>query len=155
MISALVPTLALSLVAMPAADSSRLASDSQLLWVQDDGTVLGGGAGSARGDDDERDRRHFVAVEGLRDIVAVALAPDSGPGAAALDRDGRVWLWGRTWCPRVQAEAACESTAHRPGVDPELREIAAVSLGDDFLIALGRNGRVRTLAPGRCRSPDW
>ena len=129
------------------AGDGRIAASSQILWVQSDGTVMASGdAESSRGDSGERPRNHFEVVEGLSGIVAVANHLDAWGSAAALDEDGRVFVWGDVWCPRVHPMDECGSRAHVPGPLSELSDVTAIALGRHHLVALGADGRVRTLA---------
>ncbi|MCH9648271.1 MAG: hypothetical protein K0U98_08530 [Deltaproteobacteria bacterium] len=145
--------LAGSLAATPSLQDHRIAASSQVLWVSDDGRVFASGDdGTPRGDRQEGPRNHFEAIPGLSNISAVFLDPESEDGAAALDQEGQVWLWGDTWCARLRSEDACEQQSHVPGRLPELAGTAALALGDYHLIALGKDGKVRTLGGASWKS---
>jgi alpha-tubulin suppressor-like RCC1 family protein len=131
----------------PSATLTRqIAAESVVLWVGKDERVYASGqAGALRGDTDPRSRRHFEPIDGLSDIVSVALLRDGNDGAGALDRAGRAWLWGKYWCPLLHDEAGCDERAHRPAPMPGLTDIVAIAMGAQHLLALDREGRVHAL----------
>ncbi len=139
----LVMSLVLWTTSVSASPDQRLAASSHVLWVLDDGRLVASGDdGSPRGDAGEEPRNHFEVIEGLPPVRAVALSSNDN-GAAAVDRDGRVWVWGYGWCRYVHSD--CEGREHVPGLVPALEDVKAVALGDDHLLALTTTGSIMAL----------
>jgi hypothetical protein len=140
-ISLLLPAL-LSTAAY-AAEPRPIAAGGVVLWVSADGVVHSSGdAESGRGDAGESARAHFEPVAGLREVVSVAVQRDGDEGAAALDRAGRVWVWGREFCPLAATDAECDAADHTPRPLPGLAGIVDLALGSEHLLALNGEGRV-------------
>lgn len=138
-------SLLLCLPALAAAATPvQLVAGSQVLWLQSDGSVWASGdAGPVRGDADARPRKVFRRIEGLSRIVGIAINHDASDTAAAIDADGALWLWGEL------AELACTTEhctlpPHRPRRFEAIGSVRAVALGRQHLIAIGRDGKVRT-----------
>jgi len=125
------------------AKPQRIAPASVVLWGTDEGEVYSSGeAEYCRGDASEGHRTHFEKIEGLEKIISVV--QDSYNNAAALDKDGQVWVWGYDWSPIVHGEEV-EGKKHVPARYEGLEEIAMLDHSDVHLVALGRDGRVRTV----------
>lgn len=138
-------SLLLCLPALAAAATPvQLVAGSQVLWLQSDGAVWASGdAGPVRGDADARSRKVFRRIEGLSRIVSIAINHDASDTAAAIDADGALWLWGEL------AELACTTEnctvpPHRPRRFEAIGSVRAVALGRQHLIAIGRDGKLRT-----------
>jgi hypothetical protein len=126
-----------------AAEAPTIAAGGVVLWATADGTLhASGDAESGRGDADGTPRRHFAPVAGVRDVVAVAVQRDGDDGAAALDRRGTVWVWGRVFCPFAATREACAADDRAPRAVPGLSDIVAIAAGSEHLLALDRAGRV-------------
>jgi alpha-tubulin suppressor-like RCC1 family protein len=127
-----------------AAAPAQIVAGSQVFWLQPDGTVWASGdAESVRGDDDARPRKSFRRIAGLERIVSIAINHDASDSAAAIDVDGALWLWGNL------AELACTTEecrmpAHVPRRFEALGRVRAVALGQQHLIAIGRDGKLRS-----------
>lgn len=139
-------TLLLCLSASTAAATApQIAAGSQVLWLQTDGSVWASGdADSVRGDADARARKTFRRIEGLSRIVSLAINHDASDSAAAIDADGALWLWGEL------AEFACTTEIcklppHQPRRFEALGAVRAVALGRQHLIAIGRDGKLRSV----------
>jgi len=131
---------ALSAAAIPA----QIVAGSQVLWLQPDGTVWASGdAESVRGDDDPRPRKTFRRIVGLERIVSLAINHDSSDSAAAIDADGALWLWGDLAELACTTEE-CKMPAHVPRRFEALGRVRAVALGEEHLIAIGRDGKLRS-----------
>jgi hypothetical protein len=126
-----------------AAEPRPIAAGGVVLWVTTDGVVhASGDAESGRGDAGERARAHFEPVAGLREVVSVAVQRDGDEGAAAVDRAGRVWVWGREFCPLAATGAECDAADHTPRPLPGLAGIVDLAVGSEHLLALDGEGRV-------------
>ena len=125
---------------------AQIAADSQVLWLQPDGSVWASGDdGHVRGDRDSKPRNDFRRIDGLAQIVGIALNHDSSDSAAAIDADGGLWLWGDL-VALACAKDDCEER-HRPRRFDAMGAVRSVALGNDHVIAIGRDGKVR--AAGR------
>lgn len=132
--------------ALHAVEPRPIAAGGVVLWVTPDGTVhASGDAASGRGDAAGSGRSHFEPVPGLREVESVAVQRDGDDGAAALDRAGRVWVWGRTFCPLAAAAAECAAADHVPRALPGLAGIVDLAVGSEHLLALDGEGRVFAL----------
>lgn len=139
-------SLLLSLPALAAAAATpQIVAGSQVLWLQPDGTVWASGdAEPVRGDDDPRPRKTFRRIDGLSRIVSLAINHDASDSAAAIDADGALWLWGELGelaCPTEQ----CKAAPHQPRRFEALGSVRAVALGRQHLLAIGRDGRLRSV----------
>jgi alpha-tubulin suppressor-like RCC1 family protein len=139
-------TLLLCLSATAAAAATpQIVAGSQVLWLQADGTVWASGdADPSRGDADAQARKTFRRIEGLSRIVSLAINHDASDSAAAIDADGALWLWGDL------AEFACTTETcklppHQPRRFEALGAVRAVALGREHLIAIGRDGKLRSV----------
>ncbi|WP_257386764.1 RCC1 domain-containing protein [Tahibacter caeni] len=142
-------TLAILLLSLPlpaaAATTPQIAAGSQVLWLQPDGTVWASGdAEPVRGDDDLRPRKTFRRIEGLTRIVTVAINHDASDSAAAIDADGALWLWGELGELACTTEQ-CKLPPHQPRRFEALGSVRAVALGRRHLLAIGRDGRLRSV----------
>lgn len=137
--------LLLGLSASATADTpAQIAAGSQVLWLQNDGTVWASGdADAVRGDAEARARKHFLRIAGLERIVSIAINHDSSDSAAAIDADGALWLWGELAelaCTREE----CGMPAQVPRRYQAMGSVRAVALGRSHLIAIGRDGKLRS-----------
>ncbi|MGB7346857.1 MAG: SMI1/KNR4 family protein [Pirellulaceae bacterium] len=127
---------------------NMIAAQSCVLLVEPDGKVLvSGDASSVRADpasdpDRERPRAFFKPIGSLRDIVSVHLAWDSSEGAAALDKNGDVWVWGDDWENRFAQSSGNKLSPHKL---PLPAKMSAIALGGSHLVALGNDARVYTI----------
>ena len=118
-----------------------IASDSVTLIVEDGQVYASGDAAPCRGDDQEGTRNHFKLIAGLNNISEVVI--DETGNAAALDRDGFVWVWGNDWHEGVEQT---ESKPHVPFQHPMLKNVTAIAMGTEHLVALEKSGSVVTVA---------
>ncbi|MEO8011517.1 MAG: hypothetical protein ABI650_07740, partial [Dokdonella sp.] len=131
----------------PADLASKLSARSVVLWVQEDGRVLASGdAESGRGDGGEKARAWFEPIDGLKDIVAVSQSWQSNDLSAALDRHGKVWMWGRKSCETQRRGADCEARSYQPFLLETSGNVTAIALGDSHLLILLSDGRVMSAA---------
>ena len=139
-------SLLLSLPALAvAATTPQIVAGSQVLWLQPDGTVWASGdADPVRGDDDPRPRKIFRRIEGLTRIVALAINHDDSDSAAAIDADGALWLWGELGELACTTEQ-CKLPPHQPRRFEAIGSVRAVALGRQHLLAIGRDGRLRSV----------
>ena len=121
-----------------------IAAEGVVLWVVD-GQVFASGADEAiRGDSDENNRTVFKPIAGLSDIVSVYIGP-SRDAAAAIDKNGRVWMWGYVWAKRVHGNGAT-GKHHVPGQLADVADAKAIAIGANHLVVLHHDGTVSTVA---------
>ena len=127
-----------------AADHFPVAANSVTLIVKDGKVYASGDARPNRGDNSEVVRNYFQPIAGLKDIVSVDVDCEASDGAVALDKNGDVWMWGRSWCDVVRGKETTDR--HIPFKHPSLSGIRSVDLGERHLVALNSDGRVLTIA---------
>lgn len=108
------------------------------LLIRDDGTVWTwrNDAQSRTGNTDKSEEP--VQVSGIESAVAVACGRKS---MYALKADGTVWSWGSNAYGQLGRETP-EDIALTPERIPGLENIVEISAGEDFALALDKNGRV-------------
>ncbi|MBL8300137.1 MAG: hypothetical protein JNN30_17500 [Rhodanobacteraceae bacterium] len=128
-----------------AAATPQIVAGSQVLWLQADGSVWASGdADPVRGDADAQARKTFRRIEGLSRIVSLAINHDASDSAAAIDADGALWLWGELAEFACTTET-CKQPPHQPRRFEALGAVRAVALGRQHLIAIGRDGKLRSV----------
>lgn len=134
--------LCLPLVAQ-AQTSAQIAAGSQVLWLQPDGSVWASGdADPVRGDADPRARRVFRQIPGLARIHSIAINHNTSDSAAAIDADGALWLWGKL--AALACARDCGDSLHQPRRYGAIGRVRAVALGENHLLAVGLDGKVRS-----------
>lgn len=124
--------------------SAQIVAGSQVLWLQSDGTVWASGdADPVRGDKDPEPRRVFRPIAGLARIQSIAINHNSSDSAAAVDADGALWLWGNIGSLACTKE--CRDELHLPRRYGAIGRVRAVALGENHLLAIGLDGKVRSV----------
>ncbi len=138
-----------ALVAQDASPQKLSASSVVLLAATDGRVYASGDATSERGDRSEETRNHFLPVDGLKEIDSVYLHHDWTDRAAALDRQGRVWVWGHAWTETLHGGDNAEKSV-QPTHVPELDGAESLALGSQHLIVIDKNRRVQTFPTISC-----
>lgn len=130
-------------LAAQAQTSAHIAAGSQVLWLQPDGSVWASGdADPVRGDTDPRARRVFRQIAGLARIHSIAINHNASDSAAAIDADGALWLWGKLSV--LACAKDCSDSLHQPRRYTAIGRVRAVALGENHLLAIGLDGKVRS-----------
>lgn len=118
-----------------------------ILGLKDDGTVLAGGHNYwgqlGDGDQDHHNSSSetfdMVSVKDLTDVTAISAGKNH---SVALKSDGTVWAWGCSLSGELGYGSEAATNSLLPGMVEGLEDVAAISAGNSYTVALKKDGTV-------------